>query len=310
MFERIDLNWTMVRALLGLCVFLITASVTYLGGRRLRSRLEALATSYRDGMDAALQRSELLDDVGSMGRGVYLSSRFGRYHVLSTRGILVVLVAAVACAALQQMGLALALLILMALYPYLLAEIVRMVEERRVRMIDCSLPTGASIIASSLSAGLSFQGALSAVAVNVKGPLATLARVASNALTTGSTTAEALRDMAILSRSRYVRLFATVTTVHVERGGNLAEALRTLGGAITQIILAEEELKAKTAGARKEALYATLIPVFLLPLGCLLQPDLFGKLFTTFGGIVLLVIAGSLYWYAVRKLHQTTSREV
>ena len=288
------------------CIFLLA----FAGLRWARIRIEALAARYADALDDAVTRSRALDDVGKLAGWVGRLALAGRSR-LTVVALLGGIIGSLALGILTgQLVLSYALVGLLVGLPFLIAWILQLVERKRLRLIEESLPDAAVLIGSSLAAGLSFPAALSSVATNMKGPLATEARIASNEISAGASIGEALRGMVRRTPSNYLGLFVAAASVHVERGGNLAESLKQLGTALTRILLAEREVQAKTAGSRREMVVASAVPAVVLPIGLLLEPAMFLMLFNTLPGQIILALAAIIWAACAKGLHDVSHKEV
>jgi tight adherence protein B len=310
LYSEVDFGAVSAQAGFALSIFLLVFSLVLLGMRRAASRLDDLANRYTASLDSSLSRSRVLDDMGVSGRVIGRLSLESRYRLTSLVVIVALLALVMVGVAIRDSRLAFLSFAVIVIFPFALARMIDVFNSRRIAQIESALPDAVAIMGSSLGAGLTFQTALGAVAANMRGPIGTETRIASNQIAAGSSPADALAAMAKRNQSDYLGLFVAATRVHLMHGGNLSIALQELGKALTKILLAEGEIRARTAGARRDTALATAVPFLVVPLGYLIEPEIFGRLFTTIGGQVLLVISGAIWLYSVWRLHKICNRRV
>jgi Flp pilus assembly protein TadB len=291
-------------------VFATGAALSLAGLRSMQARLDGVLGRYTATLGAAAARSRILDDVGFLGVIAGRLAFGSRGYLTSTVLIAATLVVVTLGILTHYLMLAFMVIGLLFAIPFVVSNLIDFVIRRRTRMIEEALPDATTLIGSALSAGLTLQSALAGVALHMKGPLATEARIASNEIAAGAGVREALQSMVERTPSNYLALFAAAVSLHVERGGNLPEALREMGSALTRIILAEAEVTAKTAGSRREILWATLVPFVIMPVAFLMLPDMVGRLFTTIPGQIILAIAIGIWIVCMRGLQDVSHREV
>lgn len=307
---NLDTTGQLLLVLGALMAAIAVSLFVWIGLHRVRQRLTAAMDRY----DASLARSEermgRLARVGQGNESFVVATRALRARAFSISTALLLAILALVLVIAGRQAIAAYLLAAFVALPFIGARIVDWSTARTRRKIERALPSAIGILAGGMAAGLSMQGALATVATNLKGPMATIARSAANAIAAGRGTRGALLDMAHQSGSRYVSLFAHVTAVHLERGGNLAQALRELGSALTLIHIAEDELMAKTAGARRAATHAMLIIPGTLVMGVVFFPEMFGALTNTAMGQAILIGGTVAMGFCIYKLRQITDREV
>lgn len=303
----IGLGW---RTLTSVVSFAAVACAVYAALRMTRGRLQQILVGYSNEVGAASARATSLVDIGPLGViASWLSdwavSSFGAPLLLG--GVVVALTISFLSSSVVVGAGLLALLIGI---PFTLNYIVDVAHRRRIHMIEEALPDATTLLASSMGAGLPMHVALASLAANTHGPLATEARIAANEMSTGATVREAMQGLIRRTPSKYVSLFGAAVSVHVDSGGNLPEALREIGGALTRILLAEDEVRAKTSGSRREGVLASLVPIGIMPILFIFMPELAYNLFARPLGQIIFVVAAIIYVYCVRGLQGVSNREV
>jgi tight adherence protein B len=95
------------------------------------------------------------------------------------------------------------------------------------------------------------------------------------------------RASARLKMHNYELLFLALQTAR-RRGGNLADTLDRLGESLREIMRLEEKVRAVTAEGRTSALFMALMPLAVLGVYYLIDPEGVALLFTGIGWYILL----------------------
>jgi tight adherence protein B len=181
-------------------------------------------------------------------------------------------------------------------------------RRRRYRSaVERSLPTLATAIADSLSAGRSLRGSLGAAATSLDGPpAAELTRLGAE-LDLGAGTAEAIASWRRRMRSARVDAFAAALLSQRLAGGDLAGLLRRFAAGAAERDRVAEDARSATAQARFTGLLVVAMPSGGALFAELLQPGFLARLLGSPASAVLLALAGVLQlggFVAIRRFSQ------
>lgn len=171
---------------------------------------------------------------------------------------------------------------------------VRMARNRQCRKFTDQLPDVLQAASSAVRAGSGLVAALNSVADEAPEPSRTefLRVLADEAL--GVPLEEALRSIEVRMGSRDILQIALVSQIQRESGGNIAEVLDRITEAMRQRGELRRMIGALTAQGRLSRWVVSALPVGLLVIMSLLNPEYVKPLFTEPLGIVMLVIAGGM----------------
>ena len=192
--------------------------------------------------------------------------------------------------------------LLAALIPPLL---VKQAKAKRMVKFNNQLGEALTIMANSLRAGFSFMQAVDNMSKEMPPPLSTEFARLLKEMNLGNTTEEALDNL--LSRVDSEDLDMVVTAVKIQRqvGGNLAEVLERIAATIKQRIKLKGEVKTLTAQSRISGLIIGLLPVFIIAVVSLLNPEYITTLFTHPFGMLMIgwaVISEIIGFIVIRKI--------
>jgi len=180
------------------------------------------------------------------------------------------------------------MIVLLAVLPPLL---VRSTRAKRVQVFNNQLGEGLVIMANSLRAGLGFMQAVDTLSQEMPPPLSTEFERLIKEINLGTPTEEALDNM--LNRVDSEDLDLVITAVKIQRqvGGNLAEILDRIGSTIGQRIKMKSELKTLTAQGRMSGLIIGLLPVAIVGIIFVINPEYMSILFSHPVGLLMLAAA-------------------
>jgi tight adherence protein B len=184
--------------------------------------------------------------------------------------------------------------------PFAVREvIVRRIEKKR-RAFDEQLPDNLDVVASGLRAGHSIVGALSLVVNDASEPSKSeFQRVVADEQL-GVPLEDALGVVAHRMKSRDVEQVALVASLQRETGGNSAEVLDRVTESIRERAALRRLVRGLTAQGRMSRWVVSALPVGLLLVISLLNPEYMKPLFTHTSGKIMLtfaavmIVAGSL----------------
>jgi tight adherence protein B len=167
----------------------------------------------------------------------------------------------------------------------------RRLRQQRTLFRD-QLPDNLQIIASAMRAGHSFSGAISVVVDDAPEPTRReLTRVIADERL-GVPLDEALEVMVHRMASKDFAQVALVATLQRETGGNTAEVLDRVTDSVRERLALQRMIKTLTAQGRMSRWVVSALPVALLGLITVINPEYMRPLFETPVGRGLLVVAG------------------
>lgn len=265
-----------------LAAFLCISSLVTLGALFLsdpQSRLSLSILEYQQALDKKLKfiRSK------KSGRSIFLAQ---------------VTICALIVAASLSLGAGALLLFIavIAFFPNVL--LAKRVAERTTRFDD-QIEGWLGAISNSLKASPSLGEAIASTIPLVPAPMTEEIDLLVKEHELGTPLDRALNNLA--ERLNTKTLYATVLTLTVARrsGGNLPEMLDSAAAALREMARLEGVVRTKTAEGRAQAWVIGAIPVPMIAGLTAIDPDFLDPLFASFGGKVVLAIAGVLWLFAI-----------
>ncbi len=191
------------------------------------------------------------------------------------------------------------------LTPFLVRMYIRYRADRQRKAFADQLPDNLQVLASALRAGHSLIGALSVVVDDAPEPSQREFRqvVADEQL--GVPLEEALTNVAVRMNNRDLEQVSLVAALQRETGGNSAEVLDRVADTVRERAALRRLVRTLTAQGRMARWIVSALPVMLLIIITLLNPEYMSPLFhKTAGQIILamaaiMVVSGSL---VIRKI--------
>ena len=175
-----------------------------------------------------------------------------------------------------------------AALPYLL--VCRARSKRLVR-IEQQLPDALDLMGRAMRAGHAFPTALKMVGEEMTGPLAEEFRSVFDEVSFGVAMADALSNLAARVPSTDLRYFVIAVLIQRETGGNLTELLSSISAIIRDRLKLLGQVRVLSAEGRMSAWVLGLMPVVMIGVMSLVNPQYISLLWTDPSGIRLL-------WYA------------
>ncbi len=182
------------------------------------------------------------------------------------------------------MGLGIAL----AAAPYLY---IKRRKQTRIIQFEEQFPDTLDTIARSLDAGHSFTAAQQYAAQEASDPVGTLFNTAIEEQTLGLSNYDAMRRMAYRIESLDLTFFITAVNIQRVTGGNLVNILRNLSSIIKERLKLKRQVRVYTAQGRFSGYVLGALPIFLVIVLYLLNPDYIGLLFREEAGHYLVGFA-------------------
>jgi tight adherence protein B len=159
--------------------------------------------------------------------------------------------------------------------------------------IEGQAPAAVRLLASGLRAGFSMPQALELVARECPEPSASEFARAAHEIEVGASLEEALSRLADRTSPDYA-LVSTIVSVQHEVGGNLAQALDTVGETLRERFELRQQVTALTAQQRLSSLVLTVLPIALFLYTLVTNRAYLDPLFANVFGRLLLIVAGGL----------------
>lgn len=178
-----------------------------------------------------------------------------------------------------------------ALIPF---AVVRHLELVRRRKLDRQLIDGVSTMASGVRAGLNLVQSMQLLVHNGQPPIRQEFGQLLREYQMGLDMNQAMRHAANRIGSSHFRLLFTALEMHRIRGGDVGDSLDRIGASIREIQRLEGKLDAVTASGRFQAMMIAVMPLVLLGMRYLIDPDGVRRMFTEPLGRMLMLIALAL----------------
>lgn len=162
-------------------------------------------------------------------------------------------------------------------------------ESRCNRLVN-QMVDGMTIMANGIKAGQSLTQSMERVTENIVGPLAQEFGLVLNKVRLGMSVEEALNEFGERIPRQDVQMFVTAVNILKETGGNLAETFQTIVTTVRERQKVEKKIEALTAQGTMQAVIITLVPLLLLGIFLILDPNYVMPLFTKPLGWVCLAL--------------------
>jgi tight adherence protein B len=168
----------------------------------------------------------------------------------------------------------------------------RWLRRRRERQLVAQLPDSLDALAGGLRAGLGLAQALGTLAEQQPAPTRHEYALLLRKQRLGMSMDQALEELAARAPRQEFVLFVTAVRIAREVGGNLAETLDRLADTLRRKLAMEERIDALTSQGRLQGWVVGTLPLLLLWVLHLLEPETMRTLYTTpHGWGVLAVLA-------------------
>ena len=188
----------------------------------------------------------------------------------------------------RGMLFAIGLGLVLATVPYLY---IKWRKHKRIIQFEEQFPETLNTIARSLDAGHSFTAAQQYAAQESADPVGTLFTTAIEEQSLGLSQHDALKRMSYRIDSMDLIFFITAVNIQRVTGGNLVEILRNLSYIIKERLKLRKQVRVYTAQGRFSGYILGALPIFLMIILYLLNPEYMGLLFSEKAGNYLLAFA-------------------
>lgn len=169
---------------------------------------------------------------------------------------------------------------------------VRRRQKQRLRLFEEQLPEALTIMINSLRAGFSLNQALSNIAEQAPNPMAAEMRRVVQEIQLGIPISDALTNLAYRMESQDLELLVAVLKIHTRIGGNLIRVLESISTTIRERTRLRREIRVITAQQRFSSYILGLLPVILVLILLVINPDYILGLFEP--GWTLCIPVGAL----------------
>lgn len=166
-------------------------------------------------------------------------------------------------------------------------------ERRCSRLVD-QMVDGMTIMSNGIKAGQSLTQSMERVVENMSGPLPQEFGLILNKVRLGMSVEEALNEFGDRIPRQDVQMFVTAVVILKETGGNMAETFQTITSTVRERQKVEKKIEAMTAQGNMQAIIVTMVPLLLLGMFLLLDPNYVMPLFTKPLGWLCLAFVVSL----------------
>ncbi|PKN02080.1 MAG: hypothetical protein CVU77_01280 [Elusimicrobia bacterium HGW-Elusimicrobia-1] len=183
--------------------------------------------------------------------------------------------------------------------------IVKYFEDKKMGTFEEQLMDALGTISTAMRAGSSLVQAMEVVTAEAETPLKEEFSEVLRQVQLGNSIDKALREMTVRIKSQDLRLAVLAITVTREYGGNLGENLMRISSVMRERKKIRGKIDAITAQGRLSGWVVTFVPLGLLFILKWMEPEMFGLMFTTFLGNILLgvsVILVSIGNYVIMKI--------
>jgi tight adherence protein B len=168
--------------------------------------------------------------------------------------------------------------------------IMRSLWEKRCGRLTDQMVDGMTIMSNGIKAGQSLTQSMERVVENMKGPLPQEFGLVLNKVRLGMSVEDALNEFGERIPRQDVQMFVTSVVILKETGGNLAETFTTIVTTVRERQKVEKKIEALTAQGNMQAIIISAVPVLLMGVFLVMDPNYVMPLFTRPLGWVCLVI--------------------
>jgi len=175
-----------------------------------------------------------------------------------------------------------------------------MAKNRREKF-DEQLPVALDQLTSATKAGKSLSQAIGDVSTYAPYPVSQELSQIANDQRLGIDLTTALKSARDRVNSKSFNLIVTAMLVNIDLGGNLPHAMTVMSGSLKEIWRLDQKLTTASAEGRKGGLILCVMPLVVLMIVLLMQPDLIATLFSSVIGYLVLFVSvvlyfGGLFW--------------
>ncbi|WP_051280701.1 type II secretion system F family protein [Anaerovorax odorimutans] len=167
---------------------------------------------------------------------------------------------------------------------------------RKKRQTEFNKQLGESLVVMSncIKAGFTFQQAMESISNDMQPPISTEFGNALREMRFGVTKNEALHHMVNRVQNNDLDLLVSAVMTSDQVGGNLSDILDTISDTIKDRIRIKQEIRVLTAQGRMSGIIIGLLPMFIILLLMIMNPDYFMSFFEAPIGKIMLCVSISM----------------
>ncbi|MDD3364736.1 MAG: type II secretion system F family protein [Syntrophomonas sp.] len=165
-------------------------------------------------------------------------------------------------------------------------------KDGRLHTFNQQLGDALVVMANALRAGFGFQQAMDTVRREMPAPIATEFTWTLREMNLGFSNEEALLNMGKRLNSQDLDMIITAIIIQRQVGGNLAEILDNISQTIRERAKIKQEIKILTAQGKLSGLVIGFLPVVLIAVMLMINPQYFYVMLNDSRGIAVLAAAG------------------
>ncbi len=164
---------------------------------------------------------------------------------------------------------------------------------RKKRQTEFNKQLGESLVIMSncIKSGFTFQQAMESIANDMQPPISAEFSKTLREMRYGVNKNDALHHMVDRVQNNDLGLLVSAVMTSEQVGGNLSEILDTISDTIKDRIRIKQEVRVLTAQGRMSGIVIGLLPVFIILLLMIMNPEYFMSFFDTFIGKIMLCVS-------------------
>jgi len=179
--------------------------------------------------------------------------------------------------------------------------IFKFMQKDRREKFDENLPIALDQLNSATKAGLTLSQAIEEVSGYAPHPISQEFRQITSDQELGIDLPTALKTARGRVKSKTFSLVCTALLVNIELGGNLPAAMEVMSGSLKEIWRLDQKLNTAATEGKKGGMILCIMPIVILLMVLVMQPDLIETLLSSIVGYVVLFMAlffylAGLYW--------------
>ncbi len=180
-------------------------------------------------------------------------------------------------------------------------------QKSRVKKFEEQLCDALMICCSCLRSGLSFNQAMETIASDMDAPISTEFATVVKEVNMGYSMDEALENLGVRIKSRYVDLMVSAVLVQRQTGGNLSHILENISDTIRERMKLKRQLKTSVSSGKMSGIIVGAMPIIILGMFTLISFDFVKVLYLEPRGNILLAIAAGLEGLAFMFVKKITT---
>lgn len=183
--------------------------------------------------------------------------------------------------------------------------VVRYIAERRLRLFEQQLPDALLMITGALRAGASLPIALDSVASEGKEPISQEFELMLREMRLGLDMAVALERLEKRVPLQDLAMVTSGMALSREVGANLAETLESISKTIRAKLQMEGKIRSLTAQGKMQGIVMAGLPVFLILILNVMEPEAMAPLFNMWYGwvtLAVMAVAIAIGYHFIRKI--------